>query len=242
MRKLFFIIACMSLGLCASAQKKGSVSLGFASGASYSSNEYTIWGLTNSSLHDTYVSASPFNLSVSPEIGYFVIDRLRLGVSAGFSMQVDKSYSRAENSRTSTLEFAVGPSVSYYFRLADKLYYPPEIGIYYAVGTSKRPLSTHEFSFGLAGGELSATLFALEYKPSDRLGLAFSCGQLSYAALTGRIVRHHIARLSPAPLTRRLQRTQCGVLFRETVPLLGTRYQRGHKRADTTDHASHLAI
>ena len=42
-----------------------------------------------------------------------------------------------------------------------------------------------DFSTELHGFELAANLFALEYKPSNRIGIAVSFGQIEYVSLSG---------------------------------------------------------
>ena len=42
-----------------------------------------------------------------------------------------------------------------------------------------------DFSTKLHGFELAASLFAFEYKPSDRIGIAVSFGQIEYVSLSG---------------------------------------------------------
>lgn len=170
--------------MCSYAQKKGDFSLGFAAGASYVSTATDVQILN--SAYSSNTKTSPFEFTLSTELNYFLIDRLRIGVSSGLALQKNSTYENGGTEKTSTLIFAVGPTLSYYFRLADNLYYTPEIGAFYTVGKAKVPSRYHDLSMNTTGVELSVTVFALEFRPSDRLALAFSCGQLSKAAMAGR--------------------------------------------------------
>ena len=148
-------------------------------------------------------SVYTFGVSASPEIGYFIVNNLKISLSGGYALQSERkegTYGGVEP-KTSTGVFAVGPSISYYLKVARGLYFTPEIGAFYAFGTTNQrdiyltfsgsagdpnhSVDISDFSTELHGFELAANLFALEYKPSDRIGIAVSFGQIEYVSLSG---------------------------------------------------------
>jgi len=203
-KKLFLTILFTTSVLCLNAQKKGDFSLGLSAGISYtdatSLSKTTISGNTDNN------SVYSFGVSASPEIGYFIVDNLKISLSGGYALQSERkegTYGGVEP-KMSTGVFAIGPSVSYYLKVARGLYFTPEIGAFYAFGTTKQrdisliisgsagdpqnrtaTVGISDFSTELHGFELAANLFALEYKPSDRIGIAVSFGQIEYVSLSG---------------------------------------------------------
>ena len=203
-KKFFLTILFTTSVLCLNAQKKGDFSLGLSAGISYTDattlSKTTISGNTDNN------SVYSFGVSASPEIGYFIVDNLKISLSGGYALQSERkegTYGGVEP-KMSTGVFAIGPSVSYYLKVARGLYFTPEIGAFYAFGTTKQrdisliisgsagdpqnrtaTVGISDFSTELHGFELAANLFALEYKPSDRIGIAVSFGQIEYVSLLG---------------------------------------------------------
>lgn len=203
-KKLFLTTLFTTSVLCLHAQKKGDFSLGLSAGISYT--EATALSKTTMSGNTDYNSVYSFGVSASPEIGYFIVDNLKISLSGGYALQSERkegTYGGVEP-KTSTGVFAVGPSISYYLKVARGLYFTPELGAFYAFGTTKQrdiflifsgsagdpqnrtaTVGISDFSTELHGFELAANLFALEYKPSDRIGIAVSFGQIEYVSLSG---------------------------------------------------------
>ena len=203
-KKLFLTTLFTTSALCLHAQKKGDFSLGLSAGISYidatTLSKTTISGNTNNN------SVYSFGVSASPEIGYYIVDYLKISLSGGYALQSERkegTYGGVEP-KMSTGVFAIGPSVSYYLKVARGLFFTPEIGAFYAFGTTKQrdislifsgsagdpqnitaTVGISDFSTELHGFELAANLFALEYKPSDRIGIAVSFGQIEYVSLSG---------------------------------------------------------
>ena len=203
-KKLFLTILFTTSVLCLNAQKKGDFSLGLSAGISYT--DATTLSKTTMSGNTDNNSVYSFGVSASPEIGYFIVDNLKISLSGGYALQSERkegTYGGVEP-KMSTGVFAIGPSVSYYLKVARGLYFTPEIGAFYAFGTTKQrdisliisgsagdpqnrtaTVGISDFSTELHGFELAANLFALEYKPSDRIGIAVSFGQIEYVSLLG---------------------------------------------------------
>ena len=200
-KKLFLTILFTTSVLCLNAQKKGDFSLGLSAGISYT--DATALSKTTMSGNTDNNSVYSFGVSASPEIGYFIVDNLKISLSGGYALQSERkegTYGGVEP-KMSTGVFAVGPSISYYLKVARGLYFTPEIGAFYAFGTTNQrdiyltfsgsagdpnhSVDISDFSTELHGFELAANLFALEYKPSDRIGIAVSFGQIEYVSLSG---------------------------------------------------------
>lgn len=200
-KKLFLTILFTTSVLCLHAQKKGDFSLGLSAGISYT--DATALSKTTNRGSTGMNSVYTFGVSASPEIGYFIVNNLKISLSGGYALQSERkegTYGGVEP-KTSTGVFAVGPSISYYLKVARGLYFTPEIGAFYAFGTTNQrdiyltfsgsagdpnhSVDISDFSTELHGFELAANLFALEYKPSDRIGIAVSFGQIEYVSLSG---------------------------------------------------------
>ena len=203
-KKLFLTILFTTSVLCLNAQKKGDFLLGLSAGISYT--DATALSKTTNRGSTGMNSVYTFGVSASPEIGYFIVDNLKISLSGGYALQSERkegTYGGVEP-KMSTGVFAIGPSVSYYLKIARGLYFTPEIGAFYAFGTTKQrdislifsgsagdpqnitaTFGISDFSTELHGFELAANLFALEYKPSDRIGIAVSFGQIEYVSLSG---------------------------------------------------------
>ena len=211
-KKLFLTIIFTTSVLCLNAQKKGDFSLGLSAGISYT--DATALSKTTMSGNTDNNSVYSFGVSASPEIGYFIVDNLKISLSGGYALQSERkegTYGGVEP-KMSTGVFAIGPSVSYYLKIARGLYFTPEIGAFYAFGTTKQrdislifsgsagdpqnitaTVGISDFSTELHGFELAANLFALEYKPSDRIGIAVSFGQIEYVSLSGDAQENNIS-------------------------------------------------
>ncbi|MBR6757161.1 MAG: hypothetical protein IKM35_01605 [Bacteroidaceae bacterium] len=120
-------------------------------------------GLDVSSVGDSGLSMSTVSFSFTPEYAYFVTNNFRIG--AGLSLSVADEVT----------VFTIEPAFAYYVRLVDKLYYIPELKIGGGVMSSDG-YSTGVFSLGV-------NLFALEFKPSAKVGLSLSLVNLSCMVL-----------------------------------------------------------
>ena len=200
-KKLFLTTLFTTSVLCLHAQKKGDFSLGLSAGISYT--DATALSKTTNRGSTGMNSVYTFGVSASPEIGYFIVNNLKISLSGGYALQSERKEGTygGVNPKPSTGVFAVGPSFSYYLKVARGLYFTPEIGAFYAFGTTNQrdiyltfsgsagdpnhSVDISDFSTELHGFELAANLFALEYKPSDRIGIAVSFGQIEYVSLSG---------------------------------------------------------
>ena len=137
-KKLFLTTLFTTSVLCLHAQKKGDFSLGLSAGISYT--DATALSKTTNRGSTGMNSVYTFGVSALPEIGYFIVNNLKISLSGGYALQSERKEGTygGVNPKTSTGVFAVGPSFSYYLKVARGLYFTPEIGAFYAFGTTNQ--------------------------------------------------------------------------------------------------------
>ena len=151
MKKTIILLIAMTTLLLStsSAQKKGDMCVGGNLKLAIStsgSNGYTSTG--------SY-------LSIAPEFGYFISDRVKVGCGIGYEV--------SSNAHV----VALTPNIVYYHPIIDKLYYTPHINIGGALGVYS----------GYEAGifTLSLELASFEYRPTENLGISTCLVNLSYS-------------------------------------------------------------
>lgn len=175
MKKVVSILASLFIFIAAFAQDKGEMYLGIALSGSFG-NEAT------ESFDGSYTtnSASPLTTSYNAqaEFGYFIADRIRLALAVGVpysSSPVSQSgntwlYSKSQG-------FAINPNVAYYIRIADGLYYTPEIGFSVEFGDFSEDLTpSTSWKAGYGGWSVYANIIALEFRVTDRFAIGAGAG------------------------------------------------------------------
>jgi hypothetical protein len=110
---------------------------------------------------DTAVGAA---LAIQPEFGYFVADRLKIGVSLGYGISAG------------THSLTVCPNISYYLPLCDGLYYAPGIEFGFALAVAD--------GFTMPGVGFAAHFFTLEFRPSEHFGFSANLLSLNVMSLS----------------------------------------------------------
>ena len=185
MKKHIFFVAVMLISLATSAQSKG--------------DHYVAWSLSaNGGIQKATVSEKGTSVSqsdsepldeaylVSGELGVFVKDNIRASLSLGVGLNAspisEESWGWCKNR---TLSFALNPNVSYYKRLADNLYYTPEIGVSFERGTVRTQTSmTKAEVTPIWGWNAYVYPIALEFRATERVALGAIIGSLSYGKAT----------------------------------------------------------
>lgn len=153
---IYCLVAILALSVYdASAQKRGD---------KYVSGNLGL-GVTSAIIED--VGATGVVFTVQPEIGFFPVDNLMVGFSVGYDLE-------SVSGDTAHTLF-VGPKLAYYVPLCEKLYYTPslQVGFCFLAGDGA----------GVPGFDLNASLFAVEYRPSERVGISGSLLSLGYNLL-----------------------------------------------------------
>lgn len=152
MKKLLCLVLCLS-AFCiegVNAQNKGDMFVGGSLGVNITSVSSPILN-----------SGSAFGFQLAPEFSYFVAKNCKLG--AELSLNGNSGYATT---------FLVQPTFAYYMKLANNLYYTPGIKIGGGIRAFDSDI-TGIFTFGL-------DLFALEFKPTKRIGLSVSLVNFNY--------------------------------------------------------------
>ncbi len=109
-------------------------------------------------------TATAASLAIQPEFGYFVADRLKIGVSLGYGISAG------------THSLTVCPNISYYLPLCDGLYYAPGIEFGFALAVAD--------GFTMPGVGFAAHFFTLEFRPSEHFGFSANLLSLNVMSLS----------------------------------------------------------
>ena len=156
MKRLFTFLALMIITATSSisAQNKGDSYIGGMLGAGISSS--FIHGINNS-------TTSTINASASFEFGYFIANKLKLGAEASYGFSADSFNIHA---------LTIGPNITYYARLTDNIFYTPSLTVCFAMAAAVGEI--------IPGFGIGINLFALEFRPTKRLGFSASIASMSY--------------------------------------------------------------
>lgn len=179
MKKVFVFSLAMFIATASFAQMKGEMSVGGKLGVTARSLTGSVTMKVGSNTETGKNNpSSAVNFIIAPEFNYFVIDNLQITgrLAYGISSNAMKDIESDSRATVNTHSFMIGPAVSYYLKLADKLYYTPEVGIYASVYVEESILKTSgdknvSKSPAFGGADLQFNLASFEYRPTDRLGI-----------------------------------------------------------------------
>ncbi|WPO84488.1 OmpW family outer membrane protein [Chryseobacterium sp. JJR-5R] len=120
----------------------------------------------------TYDGAKVSTFSVTPSVGYFVIDKLAVGIDLGFTSITTKE----EGDKSTISNFSVMPTATYYFMNSSKLVPFLGAGIGYASGKTKETYSnvSQEFTTnGLAWKVKGGVTYMATQSLGINLGVSF---------------------------------------------------------------------
>lgn len=120
----------------------------------------------------TYDGAKVSTFSVTPSVGYFVIDKLAVGIDLGFTSITTKE----EGDKSTISNFSVMPTATYYFTNSSKLVPFLGAGIGYASGKTKETYSnvSQEFTTnGLAWKVKGGVTYMATQSLGINLGVSF---------------------------------------------------------------------
>ena len=164
------------LGVTAlSAQNQGDMYISGSIGMNGSSSKLTAG-------NTTVKSPGGFQMSITPQFGYFIIDNLELHLGLGYSFTKEPD---DDKSSTNTSLFVINPGVNYYLPIVEnKFFYTPglDLGIgfgaqNYIDDTSKEKL------YGVTNFYVSLSLLSFEYRPVQNFGISFRAGDLTYSLM-----------------------------------------------------------
>ena len=128
---------------------------------------------------DTKNSEKPYvTMQLAPGFHYFLADNLRVGLQ----MELTTSWHKDEDgNKSSNNTFLMGPTVAYYFAIADKLYFTPELGFYFAHVKSKYKSGNTSYDSKGNGFDLQILPIMLEFRPTDHFGFSASLLGIDFA-------------------------------------------------------------
>lgn len=126
----------------------------------------------------------PTNLSfeILPSFHYMVSDRVAIGTSIGYKgTKQEKGETKDDKLYSRNNQFVIEPSVIYYVPLGNKFNYAPMAFVGIATGKHKEDITTRKQNeTTLTDFSLGIRLARFEFKPIPKVGIIFSCGELSY--------------------------------------------------------------
>lgn len=179
MKKVLLIAAAILACVTVSAQSRGDKYIAGSLGASFGSQ-------TARSYDGAYTTSQSQPLtttvSIQAEFGYFVADNLRLALCIGAPFTSTPSQlSGSTWLKTNTIGFQINPNIAYYVRLTDRLYYTPEIGFSYEIGSYKEDMTTSTtYNASYNGWDVYANLLALEFQVNPKFAIGVGIGSISY--------------------------------------------------------------
>jgi len=131
------------------------------------------------------------SFSISPRVGYFVADKLELGVSSTYSATKNRTYYPGYETVTKGQNKAIGTYLKKYFMLGDKVAVHATANLGYATSRQK----FYSTPFGDTGPQPSETNLNSDYFglnlspgitffPAEKIGLGASFGSLGYTYRT----------------------------------------------------------
>jgi len=169
---------------------------------SQSTSESNQVGTTPSLNGITYQQNKQTGFGFLPQIGFFVADKLAIGLSGGISSsQTKEKYTNSSSNITPSYSYtnkyetkavSVGPFVRYYHMIGEKVgFYGQLAGGYQRreqeSGTTSTGVNTpNDYSYGVksTGGFANLTP-GFVFFPTQKLGLELTVGNLSYSRMKG---------------------------------------------------------
>lgn len=124
-------------------------------------------GFSTSSVIIKGESATATEFAIQPHVGYFVADNLMVGLGIGYSVAGGDG---------ATHSLAVGPKLSYFVPMCDKLFYTPSLDVLFCYAASE--------GYGVPGFGLGLNIAGFEYRPTKRVGLSASVLSFDYVMLS----------------------------------------------------------
>jgi hypothetical protein len=182
MKRILLVVATLLVCVSLSAQNKGEMFIAPTIGASFGSQNSKFFDGVNTTTDKKPMTTS---LSGQGEFGYFVANNLRLAFDLGVSFSTTPNAQIGSRwLRSNTVSFMLNPNVAYYVRLADRLYYTPEIGVFYEFGFNKEDLTTSTTdNTRYSGWGLYTNLLALEYRVNQKIAIGVIIGGLDYSSM-----------------------------------------------------------
>lgn len=185
MKRLVLLIGVIILSVNVFAQSKGEIYVLTSALASFGKmrSESTITLIGNQTY--TVTSEQPMNTNLEFDLGFgwFVAKNFRLELALGAYSEKEPREKQEDvwlNNRNKG--FLINPSLSYYVKLTDRLYYAPEVGACFDLGTysyDETPNRVTESPY--KGYSLYFGFLNLQFRASQHFALGVSVGALQYS-------------------------------------------------------------
>lgn len=122
------------------------------------------------------------NFDILAEFDYFVVDNVRASFALGLPVN-SRTIGKVDdkNLKRNSVGVYFNPNVAYYFKLADNIYYTPEIGFGYELGSFRDKMASTVFANGRYNG-IYAYLYPIyfEIQVNARMALGIALGELYF--------------------------------------------------------------
>lgn len=180
MKRILFVAAAIFVCVAMSAQSKGEKSISGSLVTTFGNSSVKTYNGITTNTQDV-PTASEFNVMAG--FGYFVSDHLRFAIGMGVPIKSTPDTPSGDTwLKTKTTGFMINPNIAYYMRVADRLYYNPEIGYLFGTGSVKKdltPSTTHNANYN--GHIVYLNFLSLEFRASQKFAIGTNIGDLSYS-------------------------------------------------------------
>lgn len=182
MKKILFVAATIFVSIAMSAQSKGEMYIAGSLSASFGNQTTKSYNGTNTITQDGPLQSE---VGFRAEFGYFASDNLRFALGMGVPyVSTPNSLSGDTWLKSKGIGFLISPNIAYYTRIADRLYYNPEIGYTFETGSYKQDLTTSTtYNAHYNGHVVYLQLLSLEFRASQKFAIGIGIGGLSYTYL-----------------------------------------------------------
>lgn len=151
----------------------------------YISGNLTVEGGNSQSTSGNTVTKTPGTVSfgIAPQFGYFVVDRLEINFSLGYTLDryTNGQDSEGNNLFRRTNVFEITPGIRYYVPLGEKFFYAPGFDLSVGFGGNSREVDRQTtVKSGITRFGLSLSAIAFEFRPSEHFGITLRAGGLTY--------------------------------------------------------------
>ena len=204
MKRFILAIAVLAMGICASAQQKGELSM---TGALLLSGGNSLSQYSDGNNSVTSKTASPFSFDFGVGIGYFITNHteISLGLYYGLDRERNEYCTTENNFYDSKSSFTIKPEIAYYAPLgSDRFFWKPAVELGFGFNSQTEQVSKETTNKVKQPFDFTAGLdiIAFEIRPSKHLAFDFSFGGLYYknssmkvelAEMVTRTVEHRLS-------------------------------------------------
>lgn len=181
MKKKLFVLAAIFVSVAMSAQSKGEMYIGGAISATFG-NQSTEVNNGNGISITTKGEPLESSLDFMAEFGYFVSDNLRFALCLAVPMSSTPTGKSGDTwLKTKTTGFRINPNIAYYMRVADRLYYNPEIGYFFETGSFNEDLTEKTtYKTDYTTNSVYLNFLSFEFRATQKLAIGVGVGSIGY--------------------------------------------------------------